>query len=207
MTPKPVAAREVRLTKLDAEGRPTGEPVTVTGPAIASLDAADLYDHSGDLTDLAPDGQVLPTPGDSVTIEVTDPDPVAAYLLSGGLVGHPPIPTAYRAEWWPAAVRLPGQPQPISLAKVYATAEGLYVYDEAPSTGDPNGIRPKFYSPILYDKTPRPATGYAARQAGIKLTTAAGDVIVQQLTGCGCAKRALGNWRPGWGSRIESWEA
>lgn len=189
-------ARDVTLTKLGPDGQPTTQAAAVVGPTLITVDPDVAAE---DLTLAALDGA-------TVTVEIRDPDPVAVYLLTGGAAGHPPIPSAYRAEWWPAAVRLPGLPQPIPLAKVYATAEGLYVYDEPPSTGDPNGSRPRFFSPIDYDKTPRPATGYAARQ-GIKLHTGAGDVIVQQLTGCGCAKRALGNWRPGWGSRIEPWEA
>jgi hypothetical protein len=195
MARKPAGvAQQIRLTKLGPDGQPASETAAVTEAAILTSDP----DEPGGLD---------PAAARTATIEIPNPDPVMVYLATGGAAGHPPIPSSYRAEWWPAAVRLPGIPQPIPLAKVYATAEGLYVYDQAPSTGDPNGTRPVFFSPINYDKTPRPSTGYAARQAGIKLSTAAGDVIVQQLQGCGCAKRALGNWRPGWGSRIEPWEA
>lgn len=115
-----------------------------------------------------------------------------------------PIPGAYRLEWWPAAVRWPGIAQPIQPAKVFATTQGLYVYTRVP--GDPStGLEPAYFSPVAYDKTPPPATGYAARQAGIIIETAAGRVIVQPLGGCGCAHRELKSWRPTWANRNEAW--
>lgn len=120
-----------------------------------------------------------------------------------------PVPIAYRAEWFPAAVRLPDRPDPIRVARVWATAEGLYVYTQPPADRHTNRAamgEPDFYSTIDYDKTPKPSTNYAARQKGIHIVTAAGDVTIQRLAGCGCSYRTLKNWRPSWASRNEAWE-
>lgn len=129
-----------------------------------------------------------------------EPEPVAEPAPAAT-----PTPTSIRAEWWPAAVRLPGQEQPIRTAKVFATREGLYVYTGRPADAA-NGLEPDFYSPILYDKTARPGTSYAARQAGHIIVTEAGHVVVQQLGGCGCTHQALKSWRPAWASYNEAWE-
>jgi hypothetical protein len=135
----------------------------------------------------------------------TQPDPLQLAVAEQAI----PTPTAMKAEWFPAAVRLPGDTNPLPLAKVYATAAGLYVYTRRPDQTDqtdPDGRTPHFYSPINFDKTPRPRTGYAARQAGITIHTDAGLVTVQPLGGCGCSARALKSWRPTWASRNEAWE-
>jgi hypothetical protein len=118
-----------------------------------------------------------------------------------------PVPSSYRAEWWPAHVRFPDLETPARLAKVYATREGLYVYNRAPGQNErATGGTPYWYARLFYDKTPKPVTGYAARNAGIPLVTEAGQVIITLLGGCGCANGALRAWRPQWAGRLEAWE-
>ncbi len=148
---------------------------------------------------------MLKTPDALADAEALDAEPAAEPEAPSG-PPPTPIPSAIRAEWWPAAVRLPGQVQPIRVAKVYATRQGLYVYTSPPA--DPtNGLEPDFFSPINYDKTHRPGSSYAARQAGLIIVTDAGNVVVQQLGGCGCTHQALKSWRPTWANYNESWEA
>lgn len=119
-----------------------------------------------------------------------------------------PIPVSFRGEWFPASVKLPDRDQPLRLAKVFATREGLYVYIRPPAQSDRlTGAHPEWFSPIHYDKTPRPAGGYAARQKGFHVVTDAGTVVVQPLGGCGCNAGALKAWRPTWATRNEAWES
>jgi hypothetical protein len=119
-----------------------------------------------------------------------------------------PVPVSFRAEWFPASVKLPDRDQPLRLAKVFATREGLYVYIRPPGQNDrTTGAHPEWFSPIHYDKTPRPAGGYAARQKGFHVVTDAGTVVVQPLGGCGCSAGALKAWRPTWATRNEAWES
>lgn len=108
----------------------------------------------------------------------------------------PPVPTAYRWSWWPAMVTLPSGtvfPQ----VKVYATAEGLYVYNR---TGDP-----AYWSPIDYEKTRPPASTYPASEKLVRIWTPDEELIlIQPLQGCGCGN-PLKNWRPDWAYRNEAW--
>lgn len=136
----------------------------------------------------------------------TDWGALAAAALERALAA--PVPVNYRAEWWPAMVKLPDFPTPVRLAKVYATATGLYVYTRRPAQQHrATGGVPHWWARLDYDKTPRPATGYAARDAGIHLATEVGNVVVQPLGGCGCQNGALKAWRPDWATRNEAWEA
>lgn len=119
-----------------------------------------------------------------------------------------PIPDHQLGEWFPAMVRLPDYPKPLRLAKVYATRLGVYVYNRVPAQADrATGASPFWWAPLRLDKTPRPPSGYAARDAGIHLVTEAGTVLVQPLGGCGCQNGSLRAWRPAWASRVEPWEA
>jgi hypothetical protein len=126
-----------------------------------------------------------------------------------------PVPTSYRAAWFPVSVRLPREPgglepKVIRVAKVWATPQGLYVYTAPPDDRATNPASigtPEFFSPIDYDKTPKPSGEYAARQKAIRIITDAGDVRLQRLGGCGCSHRNLKNWRPTWATRNEAWEA
>lgn len=109
----------------------------------------------------------------------------------------PPDPTAYRAAWWPAAVTLPDGTH-FRLARVYATREGLYVYDGVDHLAH--------FAPIDYGKTARPADSYPANRKAARIITADGGVIlVQRLGGCGCG-HPLKHWRPNWSNRHEAWE-
>lgn len=119
-----------------------------------------------------------------------------------------PVPGSYKVEWWPASVVLPDMERAVRLAKVYATAHGLYVYARAPRQGDrQSGGVPTWFAPLDYDKTPKPASGYAARNTGVHLVTSVGTVVVQPLDGCGCSNGLLKAWRPSWAGRNESWES
>lgn len=138
-------------------------------------------------------------------VDTPDWDALAAAALERA--GRAPTPTAYRAEWWPASVNLPDLRQAIRLARVYATPQGLYVYTRAPRQPDrQTGGVPFWWAPLDYDKTARPATGYAARSAGIHLVTDVGTAVVQPLSGCGCSNGILKAWRPSWAARNEPWE-
>jgi len=112
-----------------------------------------------------------------------------------------PTPAAYRAAWWPAQIVLPDGTTH-RIAKVFATADGLYVYATVPP--DPAGIPPTWYAPIDFDKTAPPRSGYAARQKNIRITTQAGDVVISPLPNCGCGQ-PLKLWRPSWAHRNEAW--
>lgn len=146
-------------------------------------------------------GPTLITPAAAVSIGMAG---VAEKLAASPV----PIPVSFRGEWFPASVKLPDRDQPLRLAKVFATREGLYVYIRPPAQSDRlTGAHPEWFSPIHYDKTPRPAGGYAARQKGFHVVTDAGTVVVQPLGGCGCSAGALKAWRPTWATRNEAWES
>jgi len=112
----------------------------------------------------------------------------------------PPTPSAYRAAWYPVQVTLPDGTLH-RLAKVFAAAEGLYVYASVPA--DPVAT-PTWYAPIDFDKTVPPRSSYATRQKNIRITTASGDVVLSPLPHCGCGQ-ALKMWRPSWAHRNEAW--
>lgn len=116
-----------------------------------------------------------------------------------------PVPTAMRAEWWPAAVRLPGGGPVLANTKVFAADTGLYVYTNR-DRGDGKPTL-EWYSPIRYDKTPRPSGRYGAGQAGYRIETEAGEVIVQVIKGdCGCGAKRVKHYRPDWATRVQTWE-
>lgn len=136
------------------------------------------------------------------------PDWDALALAAQSRAESAPVPVSYKNEWFPAMVKVPDLPAPIRVAKVYATSSGLYVYTRRPRQGHTlTGGTPHWWARVDYDKTPRPATGYAARDAGIHLVTEAGVVVVQPLGGCGCQHGSLKAWRPDWANRNEAWEA
>lgn len=128
----------------------------------------------------------------------------ASDLVAPGPPRAIPRPTAITHRWWPAAVKLPDEAAPIRLAKVYATPQGLYVYDQRPEDAD--GLSPRWFAPIDYSKTPRPVTGYVARNAGNQIVTSAGVVTVTPLGGCGCGAGALKHWMPSWARTAIAWE-
>jgi hypothetical protein len=110
----------------------------------------------------------------------------------------PPQPSAYRVAWWPAAVTLPDGTH-YRQARVYATREGLYVYDRP-------GAAPAHFAPIDYGKTRRPVTAYPANRKVVRIVTADDQaILVQPLAGCGCG-HPLKSWKPAWANRHEAWE-
>jgi hypothetical protein len=115
-----------------------------------------------------------------------------------------PTPTAMRAEWWPVFVRLPGGGPVLMNAKVYAADTGLYVYTNR-DRGDGKPTL-EWYSPIDYDKTPRPSGRYGAGKAGYRILTEAGEVIVQEAGNCGCGAKRVKHYRPEWATRVQTWE-
>lgn len=116
-----------------------------------------------------------------------------------------PTPTAVRHRWWPAEVKLPDEPRPRRNLRVFATPEGLYVYSQA-AMGSPNAGRLIWWSPIHYDETPKPVTGYAAQNVADQIHTDAGIVFLKTQGGCGCGFSRLKNWRPEWATRTQAWE-
>jgi hypothetical protein len=188
-----VQAQSIRLQKLDGDALPVGEPVTLEGAT------ATVHMTPTDLSDVD-----LPQPASTIEFETSDPATVA---LARELL-RIPVPTAVICSWWPAIVRLPNDPHPWSLCKVFLTPQGLYVYRQPPAAPETftAGATPDWYTGVDFEKTRRPVTGTTARNAGIPIVTAAGQVIVQPTSGCGCANRALKNWRPTWSRNVISWD-
>lgn len=115
-----------------------------------------------------------------------------------------PTPTLVLGVWFPASVMLPAAEGfddvpsgPRHKQRVYLTDQGLYVF------GRPGN--PDWWSTVDYEKTPKPPTSYAARQVGIYIETAAGQVIITPDSGCGCS-HPLKRWAPTWATRVGSWE-
>jgi hypothetical protein len=106
-----------------------------------------------------------------------------------------PSPTAVRASWWPAAIRIPGEEQPRTSRRIYATPEGLYVFARP-------GGEPDWWSPLLPDQD-RPATNWTARN-GVYLMTAAGQVTITLEGGCGCGN-PLKRWTPDFAGQSVPW--
>ena len=119
-----------------------------------------------------------------------------------------PVPTALRWHaWWPAMVVLPGEDRRARRnVKVFATDKGLYVYDKQPAdVRQVESIDALFWSPIDYDKTPKPVDDQTARHSGIPILTEAGRVTITPLAGCGCGARALKGWFPEWAHTLHAW--
>jgi len=188
-----VAARGVRLQKLDGDGAPVGEPVSIgDGTAALSFEP----DDSG--IDL-PESSV----GATVEMTVTDPEQLATLRETFRI----PIPTAVVQEWFPAYFRPPGESVPWIRTRVFLTPQGLYVYTSPPEQPETfkTGAAPAWYSTVDFAKTSKPVTGYAAMNAGVPIMTAAGKAIVQPTGGCKCNTRSLRNWTPTWSRNRISW--
>jgi hypothetical protein len=198
----PPAARKPRTRKLTAADR---DLIAREEAAAARSRAAAEGVVMVPVTDLAgPNlGAFLREPNDTdraIAAQIAEAPPAPPRV---------PVPTAVTDTWFPSQVRLPTG-ELLHTAKVFATPQGLYVYLKPPtdllqnpaSLGDV-----RFFSPIDYDKTPRPVTGYAARNAGIPIFTDAGQVTVVPVGGCGCSARRLKNWKPSWSRTSIPWEA
>lgn len=128
-------------------------------------------------------------------------------------VAAEPVPTpsaAYRS-WFPAIVSVPvvkdgvaGRYQHNNV-KVFATPEGVYVYDQVPLEPRQDGVpTPKWFAPVNYGKTPEPPRGIKERN-GVTLVTDQGAVVITPLGGCGCGMRKLRDWSPSWASVVQTW--
>lgn len=195
-----VQAIGVYLTPIDEEGKPTGPPRHM-GDATVQLnlepnDTPEVEELAADMNRLQKDG---------ITMEFSTDDPATVALARE--LTRIPIPTTVINQWWPAFVRVPGEEQAWNLCKVFLTPQGLYVYRAAPAEPETftSGAMPTWYSSVNFEETRKPVSGYAARNAGIPIVTAAGTVTVQPTTGCGCQARGLKGWRPTWSRSVISW--
>jgi hypothetical protein len=195
-----VRAQAMRLQKLDGDGAPVGEPMHF-GEAEAQLDLRQL--DAPELVELAEAVSELREVGIQVEFNASGP---AAVALARDLT-RIPIPTAVINQWWPAFVRPPGEQHAWNLCKVFLTPQGLYVYRAVPAESETfaSGALPTWYSSVNFEETSKPVSGYAARNAGITIVTAAGIVTVQPTGGCGCAARGVKGWRPTWSRNVVSW--
>lgn len=113
-----------------------------------------------------------------------------------------PVPTGITGTWFPALVVLPGQRHALgSKVRVYATPEGLYVYDRVPDDqAQTQQVTPLWYAPIAYAETPRPPGNYSAQAAnGFPIATAKGTVMITVPRGCPvCGVRQMAVWQPVW---------
>lgn len=114
----------------------------------------------------------------------------------------PPVPSGVTGTWFPALVVLPGQRHQLpSKVRVYATPEGLYVYDRVPQDqAQTQQADPIWYAPIAYPETPRPPGNYSALAAnGFGIVTTKGTVMITVPKGCPtCGVRAMAVWQPVW---------
>ena len=124
-----------------------------------------------------------------------------------------PVPTGVTGSWFPALVVLPGARLALSAkVRVYATPEGLYIYNRPPEDqAQLQQVTPFWYAPINYAETDRPPANYSARAAnGFPIVTAAGTVTVTVPRGCSvCGVRAMANWQPLWAHSVVegAWKA
>lgn len=197
-----VAAIGVYLTPIDEEGKPTGPRRHLGDDATVTLGLEPA--STPEVTKLADDMNRLQQEG--VTVEFSTNDPATVAMVRE--LTRIPIPTAVINQWWPAFVRVPDDDTVWNLCKVFLTPQGLYVYRAVPSEPETftSGAMPTWYSSVDFEKTRKPASGYAARNAGIPIETAAGTVNVQPTGGCGCAARGIKGWRPTWSRNVISWE-
>lgn len=191
---KAITAQGVTLQKIDTEGAAVGEPQRLAD-VIGTLDV-----EPNDLPETD-----APEPGATMEFGTSDP---AAVELARQLT-RIPIPTAVIAQWFPAYFRTadPGA-QPWPTCKVFLTPQGLYVYRATPAESETfdTGATPTWYAGVDFAETAKPVTGYAAMNAGIPITTSAGQVNVQPYGGCGCNARKLKNWTPSWARNRISWD-
>lgn len=189
-----IEASSVSLVRLDEEGQPVGEPEPFLGANVTvAFEPVDMELPALDPGPYAPMGAAKPL--------------VASVPVSNIESSRIPIPTAVIDRWFPAFVHWPGQGQAASTCKVYLTPQGLYVYKRVPNEPETfkSGAQPKWYSPVDFEKTAKPARGSVIRNAGIHIVTDAGTVTVQQGGPCGCGGR-LNHWTPGWTRNSITWE-
>lgn len=124
-----------------------------------------------------------------------------------------PVPTGVTGSWFPALVVLPGQRHDIgSKARVYATPQGLYVYNRVPEDqAQVEKVTPLWYAPIAYAKTKQPPANYSAlADRGFLIETDKGAVSITVPKGCPvCGVRAMSVWQPTWAHTLVAgdWKA
>lgn len=190
-------ARAIRMQKLDAEGAPAGEGFYLPGEGTIDLTPTDM--------ELRPVDPGPYEPG-SVEVNLTVKDELSAAILRN--LFRIPIPTAVVGErWFPAFVRWPEEDMPLAACKVYITPQGIYVYQRPPTEPETlaSGARPDRYAPVLFEETGKPPIATVARNAGFRIQTPIGPVIVQPTGGCGCGNR-LKHWSPDWARNVLSWD-
>lgn len=132
---------------------------------------------------------------------VSEVEPVALQEKPAEPV-RPPTPSGVTGAWFPALVVLPGQRHALpSKVRVYATPEGLYVYDRVPEDqAQLASVDPLWYAPIAYPETPTPPGNYSAQAAnGFPIVTTKGTVMITVPKGCPtCGVRAMSVWQPVW---------
>lgn len=115
---------------------------------------------------------------------------------------RPPTPSGVTGSWFPALIVLPGQRHALpGKVRVYATPEGLYVYDRVPEDqAQVVAPTPLWYAPIAYAKTSMPPGNYSAQAAnGFSIATSKGTVTITVPRGCPvCGVRAMAVWQPVW---------
>lgn len=193
-----VKAKGITVTPLGDDGLPSG-------PGVHMPDA--LATVGLDVTDVRPVEELYSpeelTAARGLTMQI---DVVAGSALSE--LTRIPIPTAVIDRWFPAFVRWPGEDQPLVSCKVFATPQGLYVYTRRPDRpeGFSEGAKPqRWVSSIDFEKTGLPPVSSVARNAGFRIHTPAGVVIVQPTGSCGCGNR-LKHWTPDWARNTISWQ-
>lgn len=187
-----VEAKSVTLTKLGADGEPVGGPIPM--PGMTATVHLEPEESAAETT--AP----AFVSGADLTIDA----PISAAVRE---LARIPLPTAVISTWFPAFVRVPSESQAWSKCKVFLTPQGLYVYKSRPKDGVETvkaGAFPAWYSTVDFEKTHKPAVGNVARNAGIRIQTAAGVVIVQPIAHCGCGSQ-LKHWRPMWARNVIAW--
>lgn len=111
-----------------------------------------------------------------------------------------PTPARMMKDWFPAAVKLPGETDLRAPVRIQATDVGLFVFEHRPV--DETDLRPLFFSPIDWSMT---TNVLPPRNVPLNVATEAGMVNVVAMAGCGCAYAALKYWVPSWASRTIQW--
>lgn len=147
----------------------------------------------------APEGD--PDPQEAPAVEPSAPETPAPREPVDTVPEEPPVPPrphVVHAAWYPAGIVLPGPERRImTKVKIFAADTGLYVFTSADESA------PTWWSPILYEETPRPKTGIMAAN-GVSITTKAGKALITPMGGCGCGS-ALKRWVPSWAVRESPW--
>lgn len=127
------------------------------------------------------------------------PAPAESEETSSQVPDAIPAPTAVKALFFPASVQVPGHP-PRRNAKVFVTAEGLYVYWSVPTP--PESWDPDYFAPISWPQ-PKPPPPHMQRM-GFTIATDYGNVTITTDGGCGCGD-PLKHWTPRFAEAITAW--